>query len=214
MGLSTTLTCATCHSGSQPNEGGANQPHYNGANRGPNGTAAGKGYGNVTISATFKAQTGTLGTTGSLSAFTCNAVSCHGGQTTPGWQIGKLAATPNGNTECRACHKVASTATQYNDATGTHTQNGTHSGAACNVCHDMTTANTSQGVTNHWKYLDTTAVIVSPDQLSSQTIKFIGGSITDAGGSYTASGTIGNGNCTVNCHSGGGKNHNPEAWRK
>ncbi|HJW44132.1 MAG TPA: hypothetical protein VJ463_06730 [Geothrix sp.] len=213
LGLLTALDCATCHAGSQPGEGGANQPHYNGANRGPNGTPTGTGPAPVTINAVFKAQTGTLSTTPSLSAFTCNAVSCHGGQTTPGWQSGKL--TVDGNTYCRACHKTANTATQYNDATGTHTDNSTHSNAACNVCHDMTTANTSQGAVNHWKYLNTTAVIVAPDQLSSQTIKFIGGTITDAGATYTPSGTtIGNGNCTVNCHSGGGKNHNPESWKK
>ena len=67
---------------------------------------------------------------------------------------------------------------------------------------------------NHWKYLNTTAVIATPDQLSSQTIKFIGGTITDAGGTYSASATIGDGNCTVNCHSGGGRNHPSDIWIK
>lgn len=192
MSLPTTLTCATCHSGSQPGEGGASQPHYTGANRGPNGTASGKGYGNVTISTTFKAQTGTLGTNPSLSAFTCNAVSCHGGQTTPGWQTGKL--TVNATTYCLSCHKTASTATQYNDATGRHSES--RHNQTCDYCHSMTQA--KPGAQNHFKYLNTTAVRVSPDQLSSDTILF-GATVTGAK-TYTVNATIGRGGCALSCH--------------
>jgi predicted CxxxxCH...CXXCH cytochrome family protein len=199
MGLPTTLTCATCHAGSQPGEGGSSQPHYNGANRGPNGTPTGTGPAPVTISATFKAQTGTLGTTASLTAFTCNAVSCHGGQTTPGWQSGKL--TFNATTYCLSCHKITSTATQYNDATGRHNNPGDHN-QTCDHCHDMSaTTNNRTGVVNHFKYLGTTAVRNATDQLSSDTIKF-GGGVTPATGAltYTVNATQGRGGCALACH--------------
>jgi len=210
MGLPTTISCATCHAGSQPGEGGANQPHYNGANRGPNGTPTGTGPAPVTISAVFKAQTGTLGTTPSLTAFTCNAVSCHGGQTTPGWQTGKLAF--NATTYCLSCHKITSTATQYNDATGRHNNPNDHN-QTCNYCHDMNPAtNNKPGVVNHFKYLNTTAVRVAPDQLSSDTIKFGGGSQPATGAlTYTVNATIGRGGCALSCH---GQSHstNNHIW--
>jgi predicted CxxxxCH...CXXCH cytochrome family protein len=197
LGLLTVLNCATCHAGSQPGEGGsASQPHYSGANRGPNGTPTGTGPAPVTINALFKAQTGTLGTTPSLTAFTCNAVSCHGGQTTPGWQTGKLTA--NATTYCLSCHKITNTATQYNDATGRHNNPGAHN-TTCDYCHDMTQA--KPGAQNHFKYLDTTAVRVSPDQLSSDTIKFGGGSQPATGSlTYTPTGTLGQGGCALTCH--------------
>lgn len=198
MGLLTPLTCATCHAGSQPGEGGSSQPHYNGANRGPNGTPTGTGPAPVTISATFRAQTGTLGTNPSLTAFTCNAVSCHGGQTTPGWQSGKL--TFNATTYCLNCHKVASTATQYNDATGRHSSPSNHR-QACDYCHDMTQS--KPGAQNHFKYLNTTAVRQSPDQLSSDTILLSPAQMTGAR-TYTTTATIGQGYCTMSCH---GENH-------
>jgi predicted CxxxxCH...CXXCH cytochrome family protein len=151
------------------------------------------------MNALFKARTGTLGTTPSLTAFTCNAVSCHGGQTTPGWQSGKLNF--NATTYCMACHKIASTATQYNDATGRHNNPNNHN-QTCDYCHDMNKAtNNKTGVINHFKYLDTQAVRVSPDQLSSDTVKF-GGGATPATGSkvYTPNGTLGQGGCALSCH--------------
>ncbi|MBK9797605.1 MAG: CxxxxCH/CxxCH domain-containing protein [Holophagaceae bacterium] len=199
MNLLTPLDCATCHTGSLPGQGGANQPHYTGANRGPNGTPTGTGPAPVTMNPLYKAQTGTLGTNPSLSAFTCNAVSCHGGQTTPGWQSGKL--TFNATTYCLSCHKIASTATQYNDATGRHNNPNDHN-QTCNYCHDMNPAtNNKSGVVNHFKYLNTTAVRVSPDQLSSDTIKFGGGSQPATGAlTYTVNATIGRGGCALSCH--------------
>lgn len=213
LGLLTALDCATCHAGSQPGEGGAtSQPHYNGANRGPNGTPAGTGPAPVTINALFKAQTGTLGTTPSLTAFTCNAVSCHGGQTTPGWQSGKLAF--NATTYCLSCHKVASTATQYNDATGRHGTPSQHN-TACSYCHDMTQA--KPGAQNHFKYLNTTAVSgvggTPPDQYPSDTIKFDAANVfpNGTGPSYTAT-PQGQGYCTLTCHSGGEQHDSGRRW--
>jgi predicted CxxxxCH...CXXCH cytochrome family protein len=199
LNLLTTLDCATCHLGAQPYEGGTSQPHYNGANRGPNGAPKTTGPATVIINTLFKAQTGTLGTTPSPTALTCNAVSCHGGQTTPGWQTGKL--TVNATTYCTSCHKVASTATQYNDATGRHNNPGAHN-TTCDYCHVMTQA--TPGAQNHFKYLNTTAVRVTPDQLSSDTIKFGGGSQPATGAlTYTPTGTLGRGGCALSCHGTG-----------
>jgi predicted CxxxxCH...CXXCH cytochrome family protein len=206
------IACATCHAGSMPGEGGANQPHYTGANRGPNGTATGKGYGNVTLSTTFKAMTGTLSTTPSPTAFTCAAVSCHGGQTTPGWQSGKLVV--NGSTYCMSCHKVAAAASQYNDATGRHANPGQHN-VACSTCHDMTQA--KPGAQNHFKYLHTTAVSgvsgTPADQYPSDTIRFDTSIVfsNGTGPSYTAS-PQGQGYCTLTCHSGGEQHDSGRHW--
>jgi predicted CxxxxCH...CXXCH cytochrome family protein len=199
--------CEACHVGSVP--GDSAQTHYSNANK--RGTSPiTSGPASVTIAGTFNAQSGTAGTVASASAFTCSNVSCHGGQVTPGWQTGTIPLDSPPNNYCRSCHKEAKTKTQYNDASGTHLENGTHSGASCSVCHVMT--NGTNGANNHWKYLDNTAVYATPDQLSSDTIKFIGGTITDTTTGYTPSSTPGKGNCTVNCHSGEGKNHNGNSW--
>jgi predicted CxxxxCH...CXXCH cytochrome family protein len=207
-GLPTSLSasaypqCEACHVNAVP--GDAANTHYSNASKRvpvPVTTPT------VLIDPTFNAQSGAATTVPSTTAFTCSNVSCHGGQTTPGWQSGSL--TVDTNNYCRSCHALNSTATQYNDGTGTHRKNSNHSNAACGVCHTMT--NGTQGATNHWKYLDTQAVIASPDQLSSQTIQFDG--VTATGGTYTPSSPIGNGNCTVLCHSGN-QQHNNEKWTK
>jgi predicted CxxxxCH...CXXCH cytochrome family protein len=185
--------CEACHVGSVP--GDTAQTHYSNANK-RLATPVTTGPATVAIDPTFNAQSGTAGITASASAFTCSNVSCHGGQTTPGWQSGTL--TVNATTYCIACHKVASTATQYNDATGRHTNPGAHN-TTCDYCHDMSaTTNNKSGVVNHFKYLDTTVVRLSPDQLSSDTIVF-GSSVTGAK-TYTPTGTLGRGGCALSCH--------------
>ncbi|MDR3682185.1 MAG: CxxxxCH/CxxCH domain-containing protein [Geothrix sp.] len=185
--------CEACHGGSVP--GDTAQTHYSNANL----RAAGHptaGPASVSVDPTFNAQSGATGTSPSAAAFTCSNVSCHGGQTTPGWQSGTLVQ--NATTYCLACHKVASTATQYNDATGRHNNPGEHN-QTCDYCHVMT--QTTQGAVNHFKYLDTTAVRVAPDQLSSDTIKFGGGSQPATGAlTYTPTGTLGRGGCALTCH--------------
>jgi predicted CxxxxCH...CXXCH cytochrome family protein len=222
MSTSAYPKCAACHSGSVP--GDATNTHYSNASK-TTVPPVTSGPASVKIDVAFNAKTGTAGTTPSTSAFTCSNISCHGGQVTPGWQTGTLptdAVDPT--TNCKSCHKMAKTATQYNDATGTHNQNSYHLGAACRVCHDMSTANTKSGAVNHWKYLDTpSVVIVAPDQLSSDTVKFflgssastINGDYTDSGSSYTASATIGNGNCTITCHTPAKSfSHSADKWTK
>jgi hypothetical protein len=67
-----------------------------------------------------------------------------------------------------------------------------------------------QGAINHFKYLDTSAVRVSPDQLSSDTIKFGGGSQPATGAlTYTVNATIGRGGCALSCH---GKTHTTSSF--
>ena len=184
--------CAACHAGSLP--GDATNTHYSNANL--RITPLPAAPGTVAIDPTFNAQSGAAGTVSSASAFTCSNISCHGGQTTPGWQTGSI--TVNATTYCIACHKVTSTATQYNDATGRHNNPGAHN-TTCDYCHDMTQAKT--GAQNHFKYLDTTAVRLSPDQLSSDTVKFGGGATPATGAlTYTVNATIGRGGCALSCH--------------
>ncbi|MFN7958710.1 MAG: CxxxxCH/CxxCH domain-containing protein [Holophagaceae bacterium] len=189
--------CEACHVGSVP--GDAANTHYSNANKRLTGHPV-AGPASVSIDPAFNARSGTAGTTASATAFTCSNVSCHGGQVTPGWQSGSL--TVNATTYCIACHKITSTATQYNDATGRHNSPNDHN-QTCNYCHDMTQA--KQGAINHFKYLDTSAVRLSPDQLSSDTIKFGGGSQPATGAlTYTVNATIGRGGCALSCH---GKTH-------
>lgn len=193
MALPTALRCDACHAGS----GAGTSTHYTNANA-RNGAPAGPAP--VSMDAVFQSQSG-----GAIAftkaSLTCSNVSCHGGQTTPGW----VAGTLNSATQCTACHKVVSTATQYNDATGRHANPSEHN-TACDYCHDMTQA--KPGAQNHFKHLDTIAVRVAPDQLSSDTILF-GPNVTGAR-TYTPASTPGRGNCTLTCH---GQSHSAEQWQ-
>jgi len=197
----TASVCEACHVGSVP--GDSANTHYSNANKRLS-TPILSGPASVSLDPTFNAKSGAAGITASASAFTCSNISCHGGQTTPGWQSGTL--TKNATTYCIACHKVASTATQYNDATGRHNNPGAHN-TTCDYCHDMTQA--KQGAQDHFKYLDTSAVRITPDQLSSDTILF-GSSVTGAK-TYTPTGTLGRGGCALTCH-GQGHSTSGNVW--
>jgi predicted CxxxxCH...CXXCH cytochrome family protein len=160
----------------------------------------------VAIDPTFNSMGSVAGTAGTT-AMTCSNISCHGGQTTPAWQTGTI--TNNATTYCMACHKITSTATEYNDATGRHNNPNAHN-QTCDYCHVMT--QTTQGAQNHFKYLDNTAVRQAPDQLSSDTIKFGGGSQPATGAlTYTPTGTLGQGGCALSCH-GTGHTINNNVW--
>ncbi|HJW73383.1 MAG TPA: CxxxxCH/CxxCH domain-containing protein [Geothrix sp.] len=202
--------CEACHVGSAP--GDPAQTHYSNANKRV-ATPITSGPASVTIAGTFNAKSGTAGTTASASAFTCSNVSCHGGQTTPGWQTGSL--TKNATTYCIACHVVTSAGTQYNDATGRHVNPSQHN-VVCSYCHDMTQA--TSGAQNHFKYLDTSVVSGvsgSPsDQFPSTTIKFDPANVfpNGTGPSYTASPAQGQGYCTLTCHSGGEQHDSGRHW--
>ena len=194
--------CQACHFKSLP--GDTANTHYSNANKRA-ASPISSGPASVAIHTTFNAQSGTAGFVSSASAFTCSNVSCHGGQVTPGWQTGTL--TVNANTWCITCHKVQTsinnvvTNPQYNDATGRHNNPNAHN-QTCDHCHDMSTAtNNRTGVVNHFRYLDTTAVRTATDQLSSDTVKFGGGTTPATGAlTYTLTATQGRGGCALSCH--------------
>ena len=194
--------CEACHVGSVP--GDTSNTHYSNANkRLPSPITSGPA--SVSVDGTFNSQASTAGTAGT-SALTCSNISCHGGQVSPAWQTGTL--TVNATTYCIACHKITSTATEFNDAIGRHNNPNNHN-QTCDYCHDMSTANIKAGAVNHFKYLDTTVVSgvsgTPSDQYPSDTVKF-GGGATPATGALTytvTSGTQGQGGCALSCHGQG-----------
>ncbi len=208
--------CEACHVGAVPYD--AAQTHYSNANKRA-ATPILAGPASVAVTTAFNAKSGTAGFVASASAFTCSNISCHGGQTTPGWQAGTNPV--NASTYCIACHKVQSSV-QYNDAIGRHTSPNNHN-QTCDHCHDMTQA--KPGAQNHWKYLDTSAVSgvsgTPTDQYPSDTIKFGGGTTPATGAmTYTVTGssggttfTQGGGGCALTCHS---QTHTPSSyyWNK
>jgi len=199
MALATDLTCDTCHASS----GTGTTTHYANANA---RAGAPTGPATVSIDPVFTPKTGgaPVFMPASLS---CSAVSCHGAQTTPGWQNGTL----DPNTQCTSCHAIAGSAglaTQFNDAFGRHSL-GTHDATkasnaiACTTCHDMN--NGSPGALAHFKYLHTQAVDgvstgTPADQLPSGTIVFDPAIVSGAGTYTITSSTQGNGGCTLTCH--------------
>jgi predicted CxxxxCH...CXXCH cytochrome family protein len=208
--------CASCHTGFLPGEGTlSKQTHYDNANTRSGTGATGTTPVKVALHATFNSKASNASATSSTNP-TCSAVSCHGGITTPVWS-GALPVVTSGS-NCTSCHANRSTSTQYNDARGTH-NSGEHPNVSCLICHDMNPAtNPVSGVTNHYKYLDTTVAAVSPDQRSIDTIKpviYNGTTITTgvvSGGTIlaTSSVSVGTANCALTCHTpGGNKTHGP-----
>jgi predicted CxxxxCH...CXXCH cytochrome family protein len=189
---STYPDCEACHVGSVP--GDATNTHYSNANMRVTPHAA---PASVAIDPTFNAQASVAGISASASAFTCSNISCHGGQTTPGWQTGTNPV--NTTTYCIACHVAGSA--QYNAPTGRHTSSEHRQ--TCDYCHSMTVA--LPGAQNHFKYLDTTTVSgvsgTPADQYPSDTILF--GSVPTGAKTYTVTGTgnaQGKGGCALSCH--------------
>lgn len=193
--------CEACHVGAVP--GDSANTHYSNANKLLTSPKA-AGPGVVSVDPAFKAQSGNPGTAGT-SALTCSNISCHGGQPTQAWQTGTM--TVNATTYCIACHKITSTATQYNDAIGRHNKPTDHN-QSCDHCHNMSVTNVKPGAVNHFKYLDTTVVSgvsgTPNDQYPSDTIVF-GGGVTPATGAMTYTVTSprsqGDGGCALSCHS-------------
>jgi predicted CxxxxCH...CXXCH cytochrome family protein len=188
--------CEACHVGSVPYDPA--QTHYSNANK-RLATPVTAGPATVSVDPTFNSQAAVAGYTASASAFTCSNISCHGGQVTPGWQAGTNPV--NATTYCTACHTVG--AAQYNAPTGQHT--ASQHKQTCDYCHSMTVA--VPGAQDHFKYLDTTVVRVTPDELSSDTILF-GSSVTGTR-TYTVGTTLGQGTCALVCH---GQTHTTNRW--
>ncbi len=80
---------------------------------------------------------------------TCSNVSCHGGQTAPGWLSGSIIDV---NTQCTSCHSYGTT--QYNSfVSGQHDFHVNQRGYTCIRCHD-----TVKLAVNHFQHLDTTVM--------------------------------------------------------
>ncbi len=141
-----TGVCGTCHSGLNT----GSQAHYDRANARPGKDALRVPPGDVAFVTTYNAKTGAASF--SNTALTCANVSCHGGQSAPSWQTG----TVNVNTDagCRQCHVYGTT--QFNGPTSSNHNRSQHSSQPCTNCHNM--ANGSTGATNHFKFLNTTAL--------------------------------------------------------
>lgn len=144
-----TGACAACH---QAADSGT-QTHYDHANGRPGRNALRVGPGVVATDPAYNAKAGAV--TFNATTQTCGNVSCHGGQTTPGWLNGTLATTTEAG--CRACHALGT-------AQGTPESNSPYSGLhalhlnssqnlQCVECHNM--ANGTTGALNHFKSLHT-----------------------------------------------------------
>ena len=154
--------CTSCHakppSGTAaPNRSGAHAVHnalsnvtnvcdtcHNGAG---SGTAKHKtGTVGVAFPAAFNAKSGTAVYS---AEGTCSNVSCHGGQTTPGWLSG---ATIDVTTQCTSCHAYGTA--EYNSfVSGEHSLHVISLGIACTACHD-----TTKLAVSHFTTLNTTAM--------------------------------------------------------
>lgn len=141
-----TGACGTCHSGLNT----GTQAHYDRANARPGKNALRVAPGDVVFTSTFNAKTGA--SSFDNVALTCANVSCHGGKAAPNWQTGTISV--NTDAGCRQCHTYGTT--QYNGPTSSNHNRSEHSSQPCTNCHNM--ANGSTGATNHFQYLNTTAL--------------------------------------------------------
>lgn len=131
IAVSTIIVCATCHTGAGD---GTTALHQN-------------DIVDVIIDPTYNAKSGSASYNATNN--TCSNVSCHGGQTTPGWLSGTVIDV---NTQCTSCH--GSGTTQYNGYnSGEHSLHVSSQGIACTTCHDTTLL-----AVNHFTSLNTTAL--------------------------------------------------------
>ena len=148
---------------------------------------------NLALSGSYLAKTGGAFTFNAAGK-TCANVSCHGGQTTPGWNT---VGTINVDTDCTSCHRARTTSDQFNSYfSGNH---GDHGSVACTTCHA-----TTKLAPGHFTNLDTPAF----EQHPRTTITFVN---PDNGAVLT---TIYNAatqvyTCTFTCH---GETHSGRTW--
>ena len=123
--------CDTCHTGA----GSGSDKHVDGTV-------------DVSLLSTYNAKSGALVYN---SDGTCSKISCHGGQTTPGWNSGTSIDV---NTQCTSCHAFGTT--EYNSyESGEHLFHVITKGILCVSCHDSAKLGMDS---NHFKYLDTTVM--------------------------------------------------------
>ncbi len=179
--------CTSCHGNPPtanvvPNRAGAHAAHNvlpnvkNVCNSCHSGAGSGTlNHDNGTVDVVFlnsynaKSGTATYDAAGS----TCSKVSCHGGQTTPGWLAG---VTIDVNTQCTSCHAFGTT--EFNSfSSGQHDFHVNTEHFPCDRCHD----NLNLSV-NHFTSLNT-PVMEGP-----------------ASASLLSTLTYTNGTCTPLCH--------------
>ena len=155
-----TLTgCTSCHGkpptgNTAPNRSGAHSAH----NTLPNvmnvcdtchsgaGSGTAKHNNDVVDVAFLSVYNAKSGSAVSNSDGTCSKVSCHGGQTTPGWYSG---TSINVNTQCTSCHAFGTL--EYNGfSSGKHDAHVNVESIVCNACHD-----TAKLSPSHFTHLDT-----------------------------------------------------------
>ena len=195
-GIGTMTGCVSCHavppSGTAtPNRRGAHTVHEALVNiTGICGTChanAGSGtnkHANGTLEVNFLSlYNAKSGTAVRNADDTCSNVSCHGGQTTPVWNIGMLDV----NNDCTSCHSFGFSydIPQYNSfSSGQHYYHAVVRGMGCFSCHD-----TAKLAAQHFTTLDTSAM----EGLASATIQ-------DYVGYVPATST-----CLLGCHA-------PKVW--
>lgn len=141
--------CSTCHLGTES----GSQAHYDHANGRPGSDALRAAPGEAAFQSTYHGKAGAAAF--NPTNLTCSNISCHGGQTTPSWQGGRIDV----NTEagCKLCHAVgtAQGAPENNSPfSGLHALHmAAKAGALCTDCHSM--GNGSAGALNHFKFLNT-----------------------------------------------------------
>jgi predicted CxxxxCH...CXXCH cytochrome family protein len=146
-------TCSTCHDGA----GIGSLKHFNQSV-------------DVAISATYNAKSGAA--TFAPSTSTCTNVSCHGGQQTPSWRIGRIDVA----TQCFSCHRsrVQQPPDQFNSYfSGRHDFHVLGIGLTCIQCHDA-----GKLAIGHFANLNTPAFEQLPASTIRDVVNYVGGSCT------------------------------------
>jgi predicted CxxxxCH...CXXCH cytochrome family protein len=152
--LGSYIDCNSCHTGA----GSGTASHQN-------------GIADTVRAALYNAKSGAAAFNGT--ANTCSNVSCHGGQTTPGWLTGSITV----NTQCTSCH--ASGTTQYNSYnSGQHSRHVSR--FACTVCHD-----TMKLAVNHFTTLNTTVMEGPASATTATVLNYNGTSCNPGAGGLT-----------------------------
>jgi predicted CxxxxCH...CXXCH cytochrome family protein len=180
-----TLTgCTSCHANPPsgtvyPDVKGAHSPHNALANVTSVCNACHSGAGTGTLNhdngvvdvAFLTGYNAKSGTAVRNADGTCSKVSCHGGQTTPGWYSGTSIDV---NTQCTSCHTYG-TAEFNSFVSGQHALHVNGEGIDCVACHD--TSKLGLG-SNHFNYLNTSAMEGPASATLNGSLHYTGGTCT------------------------------------
>jgi predicted CxxxxCH...CXXCH cytochrome family protein len=184
LGAGTPVDCDTCHL----SLGFVTQAHYDRANGRP-GAGGRVPPGDLAFDNVYNAQTGA--SSFDNAALTCTNVSCHGGQTTPNFQMGTIDV--NTNAGCVQCHAFGTS--QFNSFnSGEHEKHVIKEGLQCRECHNMDRA--TPGAQNHFAFLGTTRM----EGPASDTFQDSTGNVV-----YNTTANT----CAGSCH---GKDHENKRW--